>query len=198
MAYAVQEAFVWSFMSFFALGVICGSLVTQFLHAFDEKCDHQVGEAFTQVMMFDDARTVVEKALEIHVKLNGKSSIDVAIDRRLLSVIYSGLEKHEKALEEQLRVRSILKEKNLGSEALFVEIAIADTQVTLGKIDDAIATLQNVITNLEEGNSLRVLATVNLSKAYTQKGNEEKAGEYSRYLQVSKSEEKHCGESLYM
>jgi len=142
-------------------------------------------------MIFDEARTLVEKALEIHVK--HKSSIDEAIDRRLLSVIYSGLEEHEKALEEQLSVRSILKDKNLGSEALFVEIAIADTQVTLGKIDDAIVTLQNVISNLEEGNSLRILATVNLSKAYTEQGNEEKAGEYSRYLQVFQfCEEKHC------
>lgn len=145
----------------------------------------QVGEAFTQVMMFDEARALVEKALEIHVKLNGKSSIDEAIDRRLLSVIYGGLEEHEKALEEQLNVRSILNDKNLGSEALFVEIAIADTQGTLGRIDDAIATLQNVISNLEEGSSLKVLATVNLSKAYTQQGNEEKAGEYSRYLHSS-------------
>ncbi|KAG0557007.1 hypothetical protein KC19_11G094900 [Ceratodon purpureus] len=140
----------------------------------------QVGEAFTQVMLFDEARSLVEKALEIHVKANGKNSIEEAIDRRLLSVIYSGLEEHEKALEEQLAVKSILNEKNLGSEARFVEIAIADTQVTLGRIDDAIATLQKVISNLEEGSSLRVLATVNLSKAFTQQGNEEKAGEYSR------------------
>ncbi|KAG0557008.1 hypothetical protein KC19_11G095000 [Ceratodon purpureus] len=140
----------------------------------------QVGEAFTQVMLFYGARYLVEKALEIHVKANGKNSIEEAIDRRLLSVIYSGLEEHEKALEEQLAVKSILNEKNLGSEARFVEIAIADTQVTLGRIDDAIATLQKVISNLEEGSSLRVLATVNLSKAFTQQGNEEKAGEYSR------------------
>ena len=155
-------------------------------------------------MLFDEARALVEKALEIHVKANGKNSIEEAIDRRLLSVIYSGLQKHEKALKEQLAVRSILNEKNLKSEARFVEIAIADTQVTLVRLlksfhskryskafvcdvcnlllYDAIATLQKVISNLEEGSSLRVLATVNLSKAYTQQGNEEKAGEYSRYL----------------
>lgn len=133
--------------------------------------------------MFDDAKTLVEKALEIHVK-HGKRSIDEAVDRRLLSVIYSGLEEHEKALEEQLNVRSILNDKNLGHEALFVEIAIADTQVTLGRIDDAIATLQNVIKNLKEGNSLRVLATVNLAKAYMSQGNEQKAGEHSRYREV--------------
>lgn len=139
----------------------------------------QVGEAFTQVLMFDDAKTLVEKALEIHVK-HGKRSIDEAVDRRLLSVIYTGLEEHEKALEEQLTVRSILNDKNLGHEALFVEIAIADTQVTLGRVDDAIATLQNVIKNLKEGNSLRVLATVNLAKAYMSQGNEQKAGEHSR------------------
>ena len=141
----------------------------------------QVGEAFTQVMLFDEARSLVEKALEIHIKINGKNSVDEAIDRRLLSVIFSGLEEHEKALEEQLAVRSILNENKLGSEAVFVEIAIADTQVTLGRIDDAIATLQKAISNLEEGSSLRLLATVNLSKAYTQQGNEGKAGEYSRY-----------------
>lgn len=77
-------------------------------------------------MLFDEARSLVEKALEIHVKANGKNSIEEAIDRRLLSVIFSGLEEHEKALEEQLAVKTILGEKNLGSKALFVEIAVAD------------------------------------------------------------------------
>ncbi|XP_024403334.1 protein KINESIN LIGHT CHAIN-RELATED 3 isoform X2 [Physcomitrium patens] len=140
----------------------------------------QVGEAFTQVMMFEEAKDLVEKALKAHIKNNGKGSIEEAIDRRLLSVIYSGLEEHEKALEEQQNVRSILNARGLGSEARFVEIAIADTQLTLGRLDDAIATLQDVISHLEEGNSLRDLATVNLAKAYTQQGNEEKAAEHSR------------------
>lgn len=140
----------------------------------------QVAEAFTQVMLFDEAKALVERALEAHIKINGKGSMDEAIDRRLLSVIYSGLEEHEKALEEQQIVRSILNEKDLGSEALFVEIAIADTQVTLGRFDDAIATLQNATSQLKEGSSMRALATVNLAKAYTRQGNTEKAEEQSR------------------
>ncbi|KAG0607736.1 hypothetical protein M758_8G050600 [Ceratodon purpureus] len=140
----------------------------------------QVAEAFTQVMLFDEAKALVERALEAHIKLNGKGSMDEAIDRRLLSVIYSGLEEHEKALEEQQTVRSILNEKDLSSEALFVEIAIADTQVTLGRFDDAIATLQNAVSQLAEGSSMRALATVNLAKAYSQQGNTEKAEEHSR------------------
>ena len=153
----------------------------------------QVAEAFTQVMLFDEAKALVERALEAHIKLNGKGSMDEAIDRRLLSVIYSGLEEHEKALEEQQSVRSILNEKDLGSEALFVEIAIADSQVTLSRFDDAIATLQNVISQLEEGSLMRALATVNLAKAYAQQGNSEKAEEHSRYLH----KEKHCAERRY-
>lgn len=140
----------------------------------------QVGEAFTQVMLFDEAKALVEKALESHIKINGQGSMDEAIDRRLLSVIYSGLEEHNKALEEQLIVKSILNEKNLESEAVFVDIAIADTQVALGRFDDAIVTLQNAISHLEEGSSMRVLATVNLAKAYTQQRNNEKAEEHSR------------------
>lgn len=140
----------------------------------------QVAEAFTQVMLFDEAKALLEKALEAHIKIHGEHSMDEAIDRRLLSVIYSGLEEYEKALEEQQTVRSILNEKNLGSEALFVEIAIADTQVTLGRFDDAIATLQNATSQLEEGSSLKALSTVNLAKAYSQQGDTEKAEEQSR------------------
>jgi len=132
------------------------------------------------VMRFDEAKALIERALEAHIKIGGKGSMDEAIDRRLLSVIYSGLEEHEKALEEQQTVRSILNEKNLGSEALFVEIAIADTQVTLGRFDDAISTLQNATSQLEEGSSMRALAIVNLAKAYTRQGNTEKAEEQSR------------------
>lgn len=131
-------------------------------------------------MLFDEAKALVEKALESHIKINGQGSMDEAIDRRLLSVIYSGLEEHNKALEEQLIVKSILNEKNLESEAVFVDIAIADTQVALGRFDDAIVTLQNAISHLEEGSSMRVLATVNLAKAYTQQRNNEKAEEHSR------------------
>jgi tetratricopeptide (TPR) repeat protein len=138
----------------------------------------QVGEAFTQVMRFDDAKTLAKKALESHLKIPGEGSIEEAIDRRLLSVIYSGLEDHEKALEEQLLVRKILKERNIGSETVFVEISTADTQITLGKFDDAIASLQSALSQMAEDSPMRSLATVNLAKAYAGLGKMEQARSY--------------------
>lgn len=140
----------------------------------------QVGEAFTQVMLFDEAKALVTRALEMHVKLHGQGSIDEAIDRRLLAVIYSGLEEHEKALEEQKLVKTILLEKKFISEVVFVEIAMADTQITLGRFDDAISSLQGALSHLEEGSPMQALATANLAKAYAQQGNHEEAKAHSR------------------
>ncbi len=131
-------------------------------------------------MFYDEAKALVEKALEIHQKLHGAGSMDEAIDRRLLAVIYSGLEEHEKALEEQQIVKKILKEKNFG-EAVFVEIAVADTQITLQRYDDAIASLQSAMSQMDEGSSMRALATVNLAKALAQQGKMDDALSQCRY-----------------
>ena len=40
--------------------------------------------------------------------------------------------------------------------------------IMVARIDNAIATLQKAISNLEKSSSLKLLATVNLLKAYTQ------------------------------
>jgi predicted negative regulator of RcsB-dependent stress response len=58
---------------------------------------------------------------------------------------------------------------------------VADTQITLKRYDDAIASLQSAMSQLDEGSSMRALATVNLAKALAKQGKMEDALSQCRY-----------------
>ncbi|KAL2922258.1 Protein KINESIN LIGHT CHAIN-RELATED 3 [Bienertia sinuspersici] len=58
-----------------------------------------LAEACVAILIFKEALRYCLKALEMHEKLLGQNS-EVAHDRRLLGVIYIGMEEHEKALEQ--------------------------------------------------------------------------------------------------
>jgi lipopolysaccharide biosynthesis regulator YciM len=60
------------------------------------------------------------------------------------------------------------------------EISTADTQITLGKFDDAIASLQSALSQMAEDSPTQSLATVNLAKAYAGLGKMEQARSYCR------------------
>ncbi len=60
------------------------------------------------------------------------------------------------------------------------EISTADTQITLGKFDDAIASLQSALSQMADDSPTQSLATVNLAKAYAGLGKMEQARSYCR------------------
>ncbi|KAJ7562976.1 hypothetical protein O6H91_03G091300 [Diphasiastrum complanatum] len=126
----------------------------------------RVAEAFTQVVRFEEALPLCQKALQIHRGYHGDYSMEEASDRRLLAVIYRGLEDHEKALREHKLVKDILTSKGKTREVDMVDIAIADSYISLQRYDDAVAVLESAISRLEETSPLRGLAHVNLAKTY--------------------------------
>ncbi|KAL2642235.1 hypothetical protein R1flu_009822 [Riccia fluitans] len=140
----------------------------------------QVAETLTHVMKHEEALPLVQKSIEIHTKSHGDDSMEIAIDRRLLAVIYIGLEQHDKALEQHKIVRKILSKSDFGSQTVFVDIATADTEITLGKYDDAVASLETAVKQVEKGSAMHALALVNLAKVHERQG---KKGEADKYAQ---------------
>ncbi|MBA0590022.1 hypothetical protein Gorai_018741 [Gossypium raimondii] len=102
-----------------------------------------LAEAYASVLNFKEALPFGLKALEIHRKELGNNSVEVAHDRRILGVIYTGMEEHEKALEQNELSQKILKNWGLSSELLRSEIDAANMQIALGKYDEAINTLKD-------------------------------------------------------
>jgi tetratricopeptide (TPR) repeat protein len=109
------------------------------------KANRYLAECYVAQLYFKEALPHCMKALEIHQKQLGQNSVEVASDRRLLGVIYTGLEEHEKALEQNELLRKVLKNLVLIPDLLLAEIDAADMQIAAGKYETAINTLEGVV-----------------------------------------------------
>ncbi|GLT74503.1 hypothetical protein SLA2020_462950 [Shorea laevis] len=140
-----------------------------------------LAEANVAVLNFKEALPYGLKALEIHKEL-GQNSVEVAHDRRLLGVIYMGLEEHEKALEQNLLSQRVLKSWGLSSELLHAEIDAANMQIALGNFDEAINTLKGVVNQTEKDSQNRALIFISMGKALC---NQEKFADSKRCLEIA-------------
>ncbi|KAF3319890.1 nephrocystin-3-like protein [Carex littledalei] len=130
-----------------------------------------LAEAYAAVLNFKEALPLCLKALEIHRGKLGQNSVEVAHDRRLLGVIYTGLEKHDKALEENKQSQKVLKRWGMGSDLLSAEIDAANIQISLGKYEAAIQTLRSAVDKTEEGSETRAVVYISMAKALSSEGN---------------------------
>lgn len=146
------------------------------------KGNRDLAEAYVAVLNFTEALPYCLKALEIHVKLLGMNSVEVAHDRKLLGIVYSGLEEHEKALEQNVLAQRILKNWNLNSDLLRAEVDAANMMIALGKYDEAVGTLRNVVNQTEKDSESRALVLVSMAKALC---NQEKFADCKRCLEIS-------------
>lgn len=130
-----------------------------------------LAEAYAAVLNFREALPLCLKALEIHQGKLGQNSVEVAHDRRLLGVIYTGLEKHDKALEENKQSQKVLKSWGMSSDLLSAEIDAANIQISLGKYEEAIQTLRSVVHQTENDSETRAVVYISLAKALSNQGN---------------------------
>ncbi|MQL81573.1 hypothetical protein Taro_014021 [Colocasia esculenta] len=144
--------------------------------------NRDLAEAYVAVLNFKEALPLCLKALEIHRDQLGEKSVEVAHDRRLLGVIYTGLEEHQKALEQNELSQKVLKSWGMGSELLHAEIDAANIQIAMGKHDEAIATLSGVVQQTDNESETRALVFVSMAKALC---NQEKFADSKRCLQIS-------------
>lgn len=146
------------------------------------KGNRDLAEAYVAVLNFKEAFPYCLKALEIHMKRLGMNSVEVAHDRKLLGIVYSGLEEHEKALEQNVLAQRILKNWNLNSDLLRAEVDAANMMIALGRYDEAVGTLRNVVNQTEKDSESRALVLVSMAKALC---NQEKFADCKRCLEIS-------------
>nr|DAD19863.1 TPA_asm: hypothetical protein HUJ06_021326 [Nelumbo nucifera] len=144
--------------------------------------NRDLAEAYVAVLNFKEALPFCLKALEIHKAQLGNNSVEVAHDRRLLGVIYCGLEEHEKALEQNELSQKVLKNWGLSSDLLRAEIDAANMQIALGKYDEAINTLKGVVQQTDKESENRALVFISMAKALC---NQEKFADSKRCLEIS-------------
>ncbi|XP_072995086.1 protein KINESIN LIGHT CHAIN-RELATED 2-like [Typha latifolia] len=141
-----------------------------------------LAEAYAAVLNFKEALPLCLKALEIHQEKLGQNSVEVAHDRRLLGVIYTGLEEHAKALEQNELSQKVLKSWGMGSDLLHAEIDAANIQIALGKYEEAINTLKGVASQTDKESETRALVFISMAKALS---NQEKVADSKRCLAMA-------------
>nr|CAD1830803.1 unnamed protein product [Ananas comosus var. bracteatus] len=141
-----------------------------------------MAEAYAAVLNFKEALPLCLKALEIHKAQLGLNSVEVAHDRRLLGVIYTGLEEHEKALEQNELSQKVLKNWGMDSDLLHAEIDAANIKIALGKYEEAVNTLKRVAEQSEKESETRALVFISMAKALS---NQEKVEDSKRCLKIA-------------
>lgn len=146
------------------------------------KANRDVAEAYVAVLNFNEALPFCLKALEIHKTHLGHNSVEVANDRRLLGVIYTGLEEHEKALEQNQLSRRVLKNWGRSTDLLRAEIDAANMQIALGRYEEAINTLKGVVQQTEKESEDRAMVFISMAKALC---NQDKFADAKRCLEIA-------------
>ncbi|KAH6766755.1 Tetratricopeptide repeat superfamily protein [Perilla frutescens var. hirtella] len=141
-----------------------------------------VAEAYVAVLDFKEALPFCLKALEIHKTHFGHNSVEVAFDRRVLGVIYTGLEEHEKALEQNQLSRKVLKNWGRGADLLRAEIDAANMQISLGRFEEAINTLKGVVQQTDKESEDRAMVFISMSKALC---HQEKFADAKKCLEIA-------------
>lgn len=144
--------------------------------------NRDLAEAYVAVLNFKEALPFCLKALEIHKGQLGNNSVEVAHDRRLLGVIYTGLEEHEKALEQNQLSQKVLKNWGLSSDLLRAEIDASNIQIALGKYEEAINTLKDIVQQTDKESEDRAMVFISMAKALC---NQEKFADSKRCLQIA-------------
>lgn len=146
------------------------------------QANRDVAEGYASVLNFKEALPFCLKALELHKEELGQNSVEVAHDRRLLGIIYTGMEEHEKALEQNRLSRRVMKNWCLSSDLVFAEIDAANIQIALEKYDEAINTLRAVVNQTDKESQTRALVFIAMGKALC---SQEKFADAKRCLEIA-------------
>ncbi|XP_043719540.1 protein KINESIN LIGHT CHAIN-RELATED 3-like [Telopea speciosissima] len=142
--------------------------------------NRKLAQKYLEVMNFKDALPFCLKAIEIHTAQLGNNSVEVASDRGILGLIYSGLEEHEKATEQNELSKKILKNQGRHSDQLTVEIGAAAMQIALGRYDEALNILKDIAQRTDEENETPGTVFLLMAKVLC---NQEKFADSKRYLE---------------
>lgn len=130
------------------------------------RCYQQVAEALMEADDPEEALCMCMKALPIYTNYYGANSLQVAVVRRLMSVIHNHNEEYEKVLSEHKIVRPILENLGKSKEVIAVDLASGEALLCLERFKEGIPTLQNVVKQSKENSRYHGHALVLLGKAH--------------------------------
>ncbi|KAF5930279.1 hypothetical protein HYC85_031152 [Camellia sinensis] len=154
-----------------------------------EKNSREIGNAnrdlavaYVAVLNFQEALPFCLKALEINKGQLGSNLVEVAHDKQLLGVFYTGLEEHEKALDQNQLSHKVLKNWGLSSNLLRAKIDASNIQIALGKYEEAINTLKDIVQQTDKESEDRAMVFILMAKALC---NQEKFADSKMCLQIA-------------
>ncbi|KAI5079051.1 hypothetical protein GOP47_0006722 [Adiantum capillus-veneris] len=130
------------------------------------KSYHQIAQAFMRVQDLHKALALCLKAVPIYTKSYGPTSLQVAELRKLLSVIYYGLDEFENVLSEHEIVRPIFEGHGKSVEVASLDLAAGEALLCLDRYTKAISKLKDVIKQTAPVSHCHGQALVLLAKAY--------------------------------
>jgi tetratricopeptide (TPR) repeat protein len=98
-------------------------------------------------------------------------------------VIYTGLEQHEQALEQNEMSQKVMKKWGVaGDDLMHAEIDAANIKIALGKFGEAVSVLKEVAKKAEKDSEARALVYIYMAKALA---HQEKVGDTKRCLEIA-------------
>ncbi|XP_028778591.1 protein KINESIN LIGHT CHAIN-RELATED 2 isoform X2 [Neltuma alba] len=104
-----------------------------------------VAEAHFEALQFEEAKYLCQKALDIHRKNRYATSLEEALDRRLMGLICDSKGDYEAALDHYVPASMIMAANGLELDAASVDCSIGDAYSFLGRYDDAVLAYQKAL-----------------------------------------------------
>ncbi|XP_078442485.1 tetratricopeptide repeat (TPR)-like superfamily protein [Wolffia australiana] len=145
--------------------------------------NRDLAEAYVSVLNFKEALPFCLRAIDLHRAEFGENSAELAQDRRLLAVVYTGLEQHPAALEQNELSRRALRKWGLADELVAAEIDAANIHIAMGRLDEAADLLQAAARAAAADSETRAAVFVSMAKVFCNQG---KFGDAKRCLELGR------------
>lgn len=126
----------------------------------------QVAEACMEADDPEEARRLCMKALPIYTNYYGPNSLQVAVIRRLMALIYTQHEDYESFLTEYNIIRPILESLGKSKEVVSLDLVSGEALISLDRYKEAITTLKGIVQQAKANSRFHGHALVLLGKAF--------------------------------
>ncbi|KAL1812317.1 hypothetical protein ACET3Z_022382 [Daucus carota] len=110
-----------------------------------ETCRY-VAEAHVQMLQFEEAEKLCQKALDIHRENGSSASLEEAADRRLMGLISDSKGDHEAALEHYVLASMSMAANGQEADVAAIDCNIGDAYLSLARYDEAVFAYQKALT----------------------------------------------------
>lgn len=115
---------------------------------YGETCRY-ISEAHFQILQFDEAEKLCQRALDIYKDKGSLASLEQAANRRLMGLICEAKGDYETALEHYVLASMFMAEKGQEADVASINRNIGDAFFNLARYDDAIFAYQKALTMIK-------------------------------------------------